>query len=638
MSGLDDPKDLEPAQGSLRLANAEQSYDVSDWEASAATVLRKTGRLGEDDPDSAVWDKLTRTTLDGIEVAPLGTASLMAGLPDPGLPGTTPYTRGRKLSRPENGWDVRASYADPDARATAAAVLTDLESGVTSIWLQVGPSGLPVDGLAAALKDVLLDVAPVVLETDGDAIASAEAFVALITEKGVRPAVGTNLGADPIGAAVRRGREIDAAEVDRVVGRVAELATEASTLALVVDGTAVHDLGASDAQELGWTLAVGVAYLRSLVAAGHELAAAAELLEFRYAATDEQFPTIAKLRAARRLWDRVLEACELEGQRPGQRQHVVTSRPMMSKYDPWVNMLRTTVASFAAGVGGADAVTVLPFDAPLGLPDAFSRRIARNTSSLLISESHVAKVTDPAGGSFAVEKLTDDLARAAWAELGAIEAVRFGGHGGVLAALADGSLTGRIEKVATERRAQVAERARPLTGLTEYPNLHETLPGRKPYADGALVVHPYGHAFERLRDEPASGRVFLATMGTVAAHTARATFAGNLFAAGGVDVVTAGRAEGVDDVLAAYDGQPVVCLAGPDKAYAEWGSDLVKALREAGATWLIVAGKPSDLAVDDSCAVGVDALEFLHRTREQLSPHEGARSAPTSVRTPKEIA
>ena len=166
---------------------------------------------------------------------------------------------------------------------------------------------------------------------------------------------------------------------------------------------------------------------------------AASLIEFRYAATDEQFPTIAKLRAARRLWARVLEASGAA--ESAQRQHVVTSRAMMGRVDPWVNMLRGTVAAFAAGVGGADAITVVPFDEPLGLPDAFGRRIARNTSSLLIEESHVAAVTDPAGGSYAVEKLTDDLAVAGWAELGRIEAD--GGFGEKAAARREGTGQGR---------------------------------------------------------------------------------------------------------------------------------------------------------------------------------------------------
>jgi methylmalonyl-CoA mutase len=298
--------------------------------------------------------------------------------------------------------------------------------------------------------------------------------------------------------------------------------------------------------------------------------------------------------------------------------HAVTSRPMMTRHDPWVNMLRTCVAAFAAGVGGADAVTVLPFDSRLGIPDVFARRIARNTSTLLVEESHVAKVADPAGGAYAVEKLTDDLAVAGWAELGRIESA-----GGVVDALEDGSLRARIDEVVVERDRQIATRARPLTGLTEFPNLHETLPERKPYAEGAVPVRPFGQPFEVLRDEPAETPVFLATMGTIAAHTARSTFATNLFAAGGIDVVNAGRHDDVEAVLKDYQGpdggQPVVCLVGADKAYAEWGADLVQALREAGAQWVVLAGRPVEgVETDDTCAMGVDALEFLQRTREKV--------------------
>jgi methylmalonyl-CoA mutase len=284
---------------------------------------------------------------------------------------------------------------------------------------------------------------------------------------------------------------------------------------------------------------------------------------------------------------------------------------MMSKYDPWVNMLRTCVAAFSAGVAGADAVTVLPFDAPLGLPDAFSRRIARNTSTLLFAESHLSAVADPAGGSHLVEKLTDDTAVAAWAELGRIE-----GEEGGLGGLAD--LQQRIEAVVAERDRQVATRTRPLTGLSEFPNLHETLPERAPYPAGGVQVRSYGHAFEALRDEPVTQKVFLATMGTVAAHTARATFATNLLAAGGIDVVNEGAHDDVAAVLAHYSGEPVVCLAGADPAYAEWGTDLAHALREAGARWIVVAGKLLDGA-DDNCATGIDALDFLTRTREKLA-------------------
>ncbi len=226
-----------------------------------------------------------------------------------------------------------------DAKSDNETLLADLEGGVTSLWLEA-----PDDtDWSTLLNGILLDLAPVVLQT---------------TEAG---ALGFLRYAD--------GRELDRAPTSastRVLRprRLAEVAWQTGVRAFVVDATEVHDRGASDVQELAHALAVGAAYLRSLTDAGTDLDEAAQIVEFRYAATDEQFTTIAKLRAARRLWARVLELSGAEVRE--QHQHAVTSGPMMSKYDPWVNMLRTTVAAFAAGVGGADAVTVMPFDSPLG--------------------------------------------------------------------------------------------------------------------------------------------------------------------------------------------------------------------------------------------------------------------------------
>jgi methylmalonyl-CoA mutase len=264
-------------------------------------------------------------------------------------------------------------------------------------------------------------------------------------------------------------------------------------------------------------------------------------------------------------------------------------------------MLRTTVAAFAATVAGADAVTVTPFDRPLGRPDAFGRRIARNQMALLVSESHVGSVTDPAGGAWAVERLTHDLAVAAWEFFQSLES--------------GDSMDDAVAATVAERDRQVATRRRPLTGLTEFPDLTESLPVRDGEPDS---VRRYGAEFEALRDQPAAGPVFLATMGSVAAHTAGAMFAANLLAAGGVAVVSAGPTRTVDDVLASYSGQPVVCLAGPDTEYDEWGAELAEALRGAGARHVVVAGRPRDWA-DDSCALGMDALAFLRRTREVLA-------------------
>ena len=255
------------------------------------------------------------------------------------------------------------------------------------------------------------------------------------------------------------------------------------------------------------------------------------------------------------------------------RLHAVTSRPMMSKYDPWVNMLRTTVAAFAAGVGGADSVTGAALRQPLGRPDAFGRRIARNTSHLLIDESHVAQVADPAGGSYAVEKLTDDLARAAWeasAEASGTAPTRSRcwpprspppsrsarprsrSAGDRSPGSPSSPTSGRCSRSGAVRRLGRRPRVRrQLRGAARRPGRGARLPGHARHAS--------------------------------AQHTARATFASNLFAAGGVAVDVAGATKGADALAAAYDGQAVVRLAGSDLTYAEWGRAATDALRGAGA-------------------------------------------------------
>ncbi|MEV6787334.1 methylmalonyl-CoA mutase family protein, partial [Streptomyces sp. NPDC051098] len=360
------------------------------WQQLVAGVLRKAGK---DTADTAAEDALSTAIEDGISARPLYTA-VDTAYDGAGFPGFAPFTRG---GRPEGGavagWDVRQRHDRPDPERTNEAVLADLENGVTSLWLSVGPAGVPVSGMATALKDVYLDLAPVVLDAGAEFEAAARELLRIHEERGIAPeAVRGNLGADPLGHAARTGAYDDLAGQTAAAVELARLChtTRPGLRALTVDALPYHGAGASAAQELGCSLATGVALLRELTTAGLSIEAACAQLEFRYAATADQFLTVAKLRAARRVWARVAEACGA-GSAGAQRQHAVTSPVMMTRRDPWVNMLRTTVASLAAGVGGADAVTVLPFDHALGLPDAFARRIARNTSTILVEESHVAR-------------------------------------------------------------------------------------------------------------------------------------------------------------------------------------------------------------------------------------------------------
>jgi methylmalonyl-CoA mutase len=310
----------------------------------------------------------------------------------------------------------------------------------------------------------------------------------------------------------------------------------------------------------------------------------------------------------------VAEVCGAPG---GQVQHAVTSPVMMSRRDPWVNMLRTTVATLAAGVGGADAVTVLPFDHALGLPDAFARRIARNTSTILVEESHLSRVIDPAGGSWYVERLTDELAHAGWDFFQRIER-----EGGQAAALRSGRLGQDLAHTWEARSAKLAKRREPVTGVSEFPNLAERLVERAPAPvppSGGLPRVRRDEAFEALRARSdahlaATGsrpRIFLAALGPAAAHTARLSFASNLFQAGGIEPVTEGAFED--------SGATEVCLCSSDTLYEERAAEVAGALKATGAGHVFLAGRPGQYPdVDAYVFAGCDAVAVLSATLDRM--------------------
>ncbi len=600
----------------LSLAADFPTPSRAEWVALVDRVTRAARRIPDDAEPGAGEAALTRPDLDGIPVRPLYTAD--DGPTEAiGVPGLPPYLRGARATGPvPTGWQVRQRHREPDPAAAAAAIAADLENGVSAIWLAVGGAGAtaPTD-LGAVLADVLLDVAPVVLDAGAVAEEAAEAFLAAAAGRGVPDAelLGT-LGLDPIGLRAATGTGPATASVVPLARRVAERYPQVR--AIVVDALPVHVAGGSDAQELAYSLAAGVAYLRELDAAGLALDTAAGLLEFRYAATAEQFPTIAKLRAARRLWSRVTEAC---GAASPQFQHAVGSPTMLTRRDPYVNLLRGTVAGFAAGVGGADAVTVPPFDAAIGASEPFSRRIARNTQALLVDEAHLARVIDPAGGSWYVEAHTAALARAAWAFFQELEAA-----GGAVAALDSGLLDERIGAVRTRRERDVATRRTVVTGVNEYPELDERPVTRAPLpgpAGGGLPHYRPAEPYEALRDRSDAllaetgrrPRAFLATLGPLAAYTIRAGFARNLLQAGGVEVVEAGPTENADEVEAAFAAAdtPVAVLCSTDQIYAERAAASATALRAAGARLLLLAGRAEVPGLDGHLAAGADALAVI---------------------------
>jgi methylmalonyl-CoA mutase len=300
---------------------------------------------------------------------------------------------------------------------------------------------------------------------------------------------------------------------------------------------------------------------------------------------------------------------------------------MMTQRDPYVNMLRVTIAAFAAGLGGANAVTVLPFTAALGLPDAFARRVARNTQLILLEESNLAKVADPAAGSGGIEDLTDQLCRAAWTLFQGIEKT-----GGVAPSLESGLIQKQVAETRAAHEKAIATRKDPLTGTSEFPHLSENAvkvlqAASQPApasSENALPSIRLAEPFEKLRDASdailkATGtrpKVFLATLGKPADNIARATFAKNFFEAGGIEAVEfAGR-----DLAAAFNssGAALACLCSSDEVYAREAADVARALAAAGATRVYLAGRPGDLAdalkhagVQSYVFAGCDALATL---------------------------
>jgi methylmalonyl-CoA mutase len=297
---------------------------------------------------------------------------------------------------------------------------------------------------------------------------------------------------------------------------------------------------------------------------------------------------------------------------------------MMTRRDPWNNILRGTLACFAAGVGGADAITVRPFDAALGRPDVLALRIARNTHAVLAEESYVARVIDPAGGSWYVENLTEALAQRAWAWFQEIERA-----GGLSAAIRSGMVADRIAASRDARRAALAHRREAVTGVTEFPLTGETLLSRPAAAarpqDGGLPRIRWAQWHEELRDRAdaytqSTGTpptVALILVGSPRAAASRAAAVTALLAPAGIAAVTAdpGRPDPVPWHL------PVAVLCCADDASSDDVTAAVARLRAAGASRVILAAPPDTgpvAAVDDIIAGDTDVLALARRTLDAL--------------------
>jgi len=645
----------------------------------------------------------------------------------PGFPGLAPYTRGARATT-VGGWEVCQAVTEADPTLAASAMAHDVGCGASSVWVvfDVGVrSGCDADdpalvneaadGVVVSTTDELdalfdpVNVArtPVRLAAGGHAFGVAAAFVAAARRHRLDPGgLAGSFDLDPLGALAEDGELIYG--LDRSLALMPDVVAWTARHARQVQPVAVstlpyHMSGATAVEEIAYALATGVEYLRCLLAAGVELHTACRCMRMVTAIGRDLFMEVAKLRALRWTWARVVEVAGGPPEAGRIAVHAVTSPRTVAVRDPWTNLLRVSVESFAASVGGADVITSLPFDAAIGPPDALSRRLAVNTQTILREESHLDRVADPAGGSWYVERLTVDLAEAAWQSFQRIEA------GGGMRALfrEDAGLGAELGRALAARRAAIATRRDPVTGVSSYPNLAETPVDRnqpdlerlRAGAAGRLAAHRAGGQardelervaeaasramgdgevfsaavdaagagatlgelaralaggerasrivplpseregwmFERLRDASEAflavhglrPRVFLAAMGPLSVHRARSGFAADFFRVGGFETV---GEEGFADVAAAVGGLAaskarIAAVCSSDALYLDLVSELVPALRAAGARTVVLVGRPDEHEAAWRAA-GVDRFIFAgcdaHAVLRALLIEEGA--------------
>jgi methylmalonyl-CoA mutase len=589
----------------------------------------------------APFEKLISKTYDGVDIAPLYP------------PGATHGPRA--LRKTAGRWSIltRVDLADPDASSRLA--LADLEGGADGLQLVfAGAQGAYGAGLtsdddetiARVLDKVRVDYGiPVFIEHSPRAPGAPAAVMRLLDRAHIEPSITRiSFGYDPLGAMAMHGfLPAPWSESKKIFAKQVKEAAKAGFVCgtAAADARVIHAAGGAETQELGFALAAALAYLRALDDCGLGPDAARNLLAFRLAAGADEFVTVAKFRALRRLWARVEEACGLT---PSPiHVHAETAWRMMTRRDPWTNLLRATLAAFSAAVGGADTVTVLPFTQALGAPDDFARRLARDTQLVLQSESHIHVVDDPTSGAGGFEALTEKLCDGGWSVFQGIEA-----DGGLAKALENGALQGRVAEIAGRRTQNVARARDKITGANEFPDIGETaLSVLAPYDAARLEADVPGGAkrsaplkprrlaepFERLRDVSDAAlaekgtrpRAFLATLGPVAAFTARANFAKNFFEAGGIEAIFGPETDSLVDFAEAFrkSGAKLACICSSDRIYCDAAEEVARALKGAGAR-VYLAGQPRELeqqllnaGVDEFVYAGCDMLDVLQRAIER---------------------
>jgi len=614
------------------MARPEAPISAADFPAATEAAWRK---LVDAALKGGSFERLKSRTYDRLTIEPL-------------------YSSAREASRVAGraggaAWTVMQRVDHPDPAAANVQAREDLEGGAIGLVLvfagSVSANGFGLEANSTALARVGEGIDPrgIVLDLNlsPPTRGMAREVATLIKNRGIVPgAVDLRFSINPIGGFAAAGRSARGWQelAASLAATIAALTNDGFRGPFAVaDGRVIHNAGGSEAQELAFALASAVAYLRALEQSGLALQAAYDAIYFRLTADADQFLTTAKFRALRKLWARVASATGISA-----KPAIVTAETawrMLTRRDAYGNILRSTIAVAAAGLGGADAITVLPHTATLGLPDAFARRVARNMQLVLLEESNLARVAEPAAGSGAFEALTEQLCLAAWTQFQEIEHA-----GGAWAALESGLVQRNVAAVRAARQQAVACGKEILTGTNAYPDIAETPPAVLDVApraaasdDAATVTAPpllrlrLAEPFEALRDKSdrmlaatgARPKVFLATLGTPEEFTARANFAQNFFEAGGIEAL--GGA--ISEYQAARAG--IACLCASAKVPEPELASAAAALKRNGARHIYFARWPAaredilraadvQTFIDEGC----DALATLNEAYDILQQQD----------------
>lgn len=587
--------------------------------------------------------KLVWKTNEGIDVQPFYREEDLEKLAYlNSLPGEFPYVRGTKKNN--NEWLVRQSIQVKDFAEANRKALTYLMKGVDSLaFVFDGCTEYTVADLAILLNDIQLDAVEVNFVCKCRACKIAELFVQYAKQGNYDlKNICASVEYDPFGKYALTGKfKIDQ---NFVVEQAVKLITATAELSkfktLAVNGKNFGNSGSSIVQELAYALALGAEYLSTLTDTGLTVDAVAKKMKFNFSVSANYFLEIAKLRSARMLWAHIVKAYQPECESSCKMTiHAETGSWNKTVYDAYVNMLRTQTEAMSASLGGADSITVLPFNAIYEESTGFSDRIARNQQLLLKEESNFSKIADPAAGSYYIEELTASIADQAWKLFLEVQE-----KGGYLASLREGFIQAEIKKMAVKRDMNIATRRENLLGTNQFPNFNEQLdqlmdpavftPADLTSEEAEIdTLKPYrgAQAFETLRYKTdvysktnKRPLAFMLTMGNLNMRKARAQFACNFFAVAGFDVLDNNGFETVEEGWkAAQDADAqIVVLCSSDDEYTELAPAAFDVL--AGKAIFVVAGAPANAdelkakGISNFISVKSNLLEELKAYQKQL--------------------